>query len=86
MKKFLVVLILLAVGAGYVLLSHHFILFDQKLRIVKKFKLTPELTFVDARGPKMFKIAVQPDLIKAGIQEVLAGTKGMSIPVPNFSN
>ena len=86
MKKFLVLLILLAIGAGYVLLNHHFILFDEKLRIVKKVKITTELTFVDARGAKMFKIAVEPDLIKAGIQEVLAGTKGMSIPVPNLSN
>jgi hypothetical protein len=86
MKKFLIILILLGIIAGYVLLNHHFILFDEKIRIVRKVKLTPNLTFVDARGAKLFKIAVEPDLIKAGIQEVLAGTKGTSIPVPNFSD
>lgn len=70
MKK-IVVCLIIAAGAGYGLLSYHFILLDGSLKIFKKTNLQYENTFVDARGAKKFELALKPDLIVAGINNVL---------------
>ena len=70
MKKGIVGLII-AAAAGYGLLSFHFILLDSSVKILKKTGVRYEHTFVDARGAKKMELALKPDLIAAGIQDVL---------------
>jgi hypothetical protein len=70
MKKIIIVLCL-ALAAGYGLLSYHFILLDDTVKIVKKSNIRYENTFVDARGAKKLKMLLEPDLIEAGINDVL---------------
>lgn len=70
MKKILVGLIILG-AAGYGLLSYHFILFDSSLEILQKTSPAYENTFVDARGAKKLEILLKPDLIAAGINDVV---------------
>lgn len=70
MKKIIAGLAL-AAAAGYGLLSFHFVLLDSSLKILKKNKVGYENTFVDARGTKKVELALKPDLIAAGINEVL---------------
>jgi len=70
MKKLLIGLIILA-AVGYGLLSYHFILFDGSMKILKKTSIAYENTFVDARGTKKLELALKPDLIAAGINDVI---------------
>lgn len=70
MKKTLLVLIITA-AAGYGMLSYHFILLDSSLKIIKKTGVRYENTFIDARGVKKLEIAAKPDLIKAGVNDIL---------------
>lgn len=70
MKKLLLALII-AGAAGYGVLSYHFILLDNSFKILKKSKVQYQNTFVDARGAKKLELALQPDLISAGINAVL---------------
>lgn len=71
MKKFIVGLVI-AAAAGYGLLSYHFVLLDSSLKIIKKTGVRYENTFVDARGTKKIELALKPDLIAAGINDVLS--------------
>ena len=71
MKKLIVGLII-AAAAGYGLLSYHFILLDSSLKIIKKTDVRYENTFVDARGAKKIELALKPDLIAAGINDVFS--------------
>ena len=70
MKKIIVMLVI-AAAAGYGLLSYHFVLFDSSLKILKKTDVRYENTFVDARGTKKLELAMKPDLIAAGITDVV---------------
>lgn len=70
MKKIIVMLIIAAV-AGYGLLSYHFILFDDSLKILKKTEVRYENTVVDARGTKKLEILLKPDLVEAGIKDLV---------------
>lgn len=70
MKKIIVVLCL-ALAAGYGLLSYHFILLDDTVKIIKKSNIRYENTFVDARGAKKLKMLLEPDLMEAGINDVI---------------
>ena len=70
MRKLLLGLIILG-AAGYGLLSYHFILFDSSLEILQKTSPAYENTFVDARGAKKLEILLKPDLIAAGINDVV---------------
>ena len=71
MKKIIVGLVI-AAAAGYGLLSYHFVLLDSSLKIIKKTGVRYENTFVDARGTKKIELALKPDLIAAGINDVLS--------------
>ena len=71
MKKLIVGLVI-AAAAGYGLLSYHFILLDSSLKIIKKTDVRYENTFVDARGAKKIELALKPDLIAAGINDVFS--------------
>ena len=75
MKKILLLLIV-AAAAGYGLLSYHFILFDKNLKIIKKTGVRYEDTFVDARGAKKMELLLKPDLIAAGVQDVVGQIDG----------
>lgn len=75
MKKAILGLII-AAAAGYGLLSYHFVLLDSSLKILKKTTIRYENTFVDARGTKKFELALKPDLIAAGINDVLEQANG----------
>jgi len=75
MKKIILMLVV-AAAAGYGLLSYHFILFDNTLKIIKKTGVRYENTFVDARGAKKLKLALKPDLVAAGINDVLTQVDG----------
>lgn len=70
MKK-IVIVMCLALAAGYGLLSYHFILFDDTMKIIKKTNIRYKNTFVDARGVNTFKMLLEPDLIEAGINDVI---------------
>jgi len=70
MKKIIAGLVI-AAAAGYGLLSYHFVLLDSSLKILKKTGVRYENTFVDARGAKKMELALKPDLIGAGINDVL---------------
>ncbi len=70
MKKIIVMLVI-AAAAGYGLLSYHFVLFDSSLKILKKTDVRYENTLVDARGTKKLELAMKPDLIAAGITDVV---------------
>ncbi len=70
MKKLLLALII-AGAAGYGVLNYHFILFDKSFKILKKSKVQYQNTFVDARGAKKLELLIKPDLISAGINDVL---------------
>ncbi len=70
MKKIVVAMVLL-VAAGYGLLSYHFILFDDTLKVIKKTGVRYENTFVDARGAKKMELILKPDLMAAGVKDVI---------------
>ena len=70
MGKIVIGLIFLA-GAGYGVLSYHFVLFDSSMKILKKTSPAYENTFVDARGTKKLELVLKPDLIAAGINDVI---------------
>lgn len=70
MKKLLLMLIVAAV-AGYGLLSYHFILLDDSVKILKKTEPRTANTFVDGRGRNKVKLFLQPDLAAAGISDLL---------------
>ena len=70
MKKIFVMLVI-AAAAGYGLLSYHFVLFDSSLKILKKTDVRYENTFVDARGTKKLELALKPDLVAAGINNLI---------------
>jgi len=74
MKKGIVGLVI-AAAAGYGLLSYHFVLLDSSLKILKKTGVRYENTFVDARGAKKAELALKPDLVAAGINDVLSDLK-----------
>jgi len=63
--------LVIAAAAGYGLLSYHFVLLDSSLKVLKKSEVRYENTFVDARGAKKLELALKPDLVAAGIKDVL---------------
>ncbi len=75
MKKIILMLVI-AAAAGYGVLSYHFVLFDKTFKIIKKTGVRYEDTFVDARGAKKLELALKPDLIAAGINDVIAQVDG----------
>jgi len=70
MKKLLILLIV-AGALAYGMLSYHFILMDNKVKVLKKVELAVQDTFVDARGSKKIKLLLRPSLVKAGIKDVI---------------
>lgn len=70
MKKVILMLVI-AAAAGYGVLSYHFVLFDNSLKILKKTDARYENTFVDARGTKKLELAFKSDLVGAGITDLL---------------
>jgi len=77
MKKIIVGMIILVV-AGYGLLSFHFVLFDDSFKIIQKTGVRYEDTFVDARGSKKAELLLKPNLVAAGINDLI-GHAGESI-------
>ena len=75
MKKIILMLVV-AAAAGYGLLSYHFIFFDKSLKIIKKTGIRYEDTFVDARGAKKLGLALKPELIAAGVNDVIGQIDG----------
>ena len=84
MKRFFYTVVVLALigGAVFASLNYHFILFNDSLRIMEKYELGIQNTFVDARGAKALHIATRPDLVKAGIKGLINGEIGLRIPLP----
>lgn len=82
------IILLLAAGAGYLALNYHIIIFDDRLKLLKKTEYSLNNVIVDARGANLLKLATQPDLIKAGIMELLGQSKGATVPTkpPQPSN
>lgn len=72
----IVILLILFLAAGYALLNFHFILLDDSMKIIKKTGVRYEHTFVDARGAKKLELLTQPDLIKAGFNDVVRQVEG----------
>jgi len=68
-KKLLVVCVL--VGGALALLRFHFILLDSRIKVLAKAEMTLAQTFVDARGAKKVRLLLDPDLVKAGIKDIL---------------
>ena len=63
--------IVIAGAAAYGLLSYHFIIFDNSFEVIKKTEPRLEDTFVDGRGVKKLELLAKPDLVEAGIQDIL---------------
>ncbi|MBU2550276.1 MAG: hypothetical protein KKB20_17860 [Proteobacteria bacterium] len=80
MKKLFVILLILAAGLAYAALNHHFILFDDHLKILKKNNYSLQNTLVDGRGAKKLKLLLEPDLIQAGIKDLIGQTESYKIP------
>ncbi len=70
MKKIIFMLII-AFVAGYGVLNYHYILLDDSMKIIRKTGIRYENTFIDARGSKKLDLLLKPDLVEAGIQDVL---------------
>ncbi|MEJ2167737.1 MAG: hypothetical protein P8X90_19605 [Desulfobacterales bacterium] len=70
MKKFLILLFFTG-ALTYGMLSYHFILMDQGVKVLKKVEITFRDTFVDARGEKKIKLLLKPSLVRAGIKDVI---------------
>jgi len=70
MKKIAVLLVIAGAFIGFAI-NYHFILFDNKVKILKKTEATFEDTFVDARGAKKFNLLSKPALLRAGIKDIL---------------
>lgn len=62
---------LLLMGVVWALFHFHFILFDDRIKILAKAHYTLDSTFVDARGAKKIRLLLNPDLAKAGFQKIL---------------
>jgi len=77
MKKLLVLLIFTG-ALAYGGLNYHFILMDNRVKVLKKVALTFQDTIVDARGEKKIKLLLKPSLVKAGIKDVI-DKAGLSI-------
>lgn len=84
MKKLFTFLVIVMLAAAYLGLSYHFILFDDSLRMLKKVELRTHNTFFDARGANAVKLVAQPDMVQAGVKELVSGQKGWSIPLPKL--
>ena len=69
MKKLVGVCVL--AGVAWALLHFHFILLDSRIKVLAKSNLTLAQTFVDARGAKKMRLLLDPDLVSAGIKDVL---------------
>ena len=69
MKKLVGVCVL--AGVAWALLHFHFILLDSRIKILAKTHLTLAQTFVDARGAKKLRLLLDPDLVSAGIKNIL---------------
>ena len=69
MKKWVGFFIL--VGLVWSLFRFHFILLDNRIKVLGKSKLTLDQTFVDARGAKKMRLLLDPDLVKAGLNDLL---------------
>lgn len=61
----------LLIGVTYGVLSYHFILLDNGVKILRKTKLHYANTFVDGRGIKEMKLFLEPDLLEAGIRDAI---------------
>ena len=63
---------------AFALLRYHFILLDNNVKILKKTTLNWQYTFVDARGARRYKLILNPELVKAGLKDLLQkeGEKG----------
>ena len=59
------------VGVAWACLRFHFILLDSRLKVLAKSELTLSQTFIDARGAKKLRLLLDPDLVKAGIKDIL---------------
>ena len=73
MKKMLIVFAVLAALGIFGALNVHVILFDEEIKILRKVDLTFADTIVDARGMNRFKVFTRPNLIRAGIVELIEG-------------
>ncbi|MGD8366089.1 MAG: hypothetical protein PVG78_00490 [Desulfobacterales bacterium] len=73
MKKILIAVVVLAALCLFGALNYHVILFDDEIKILRKVDLTFTDTVVDARGMKRFKLATRPNLVRAGIVELIEG-------------
>jgi len=68
MKRIAIIIIIAALVYG--VLSHHFILMDTTIKVLKKTELTFNNTFVDARGAEKITAFLNPTLAKAGIKDL----------------
>jgi len=62
---------LLLMGVVWALFNFHFILFDNRIKILGKAHFTLDNTFVDARGAKKIRLLLNPELVKAGFKDIL---------------
>ena len=71
MKKALFVLCVLAGVCILGALNYHVILLDEEIKILRKVDLTFADTFVDARGLNRIKLFSRPNLVRAGIVDLI---------------
>ena len=71
MKKIIAVLVVLGVIVAAGALNFHVIILSSDVKILKKTEMTFTDTFVDARGIKRAKLYLKPNLVAAGIKDLL---------------
>jgi len=71
MKKVMMVVSLLVIGAAVVSLNIHIVRLDNSIRILRKVDMTFTDTYVDARGMKKLALLRKPALIKAGLRNLI---------------
>jgi hypothetical protein len=69
MKK--IVLGMLLAGLIAAALNYHVIVLDNRIELLEKIQWTFKDTYVDARGAKKLTLLTKPNLIKAGIKDLL---------------
>lgn len=72
MNRLKKLLIWVAAGAAfYFVLSHHFILIGNSVKLLKKSELTLDYTLFSAKGKKIESIVAIPELRRDGIGQLL---------------
>ena len=76
--KYAIIIVIVLCALAFAMMNYHFILLDDRLKVLEKTEWTLDSTFVDARGTKKVKLLLNPALAEAGFRELLKN-EGISL-------